>query len=85
MSYDYLRYGSTIGADQRQGRVGIHHMRNATLEGLALYPFTSAYFTVSRSLSSSYSSSAHRYGPTQTEVRNWLSCLLYTSPSPRDS
>lgn len=38
-----------------------------------LYEFTSAYFTVSRSLSNSSSSSAHRYGPTQTQVRSWLS------------
>jgi hypothetical protein len=73
MTFDYLRYGSTIGKNYTSGRVGIHHVRNTTLESTALYPFTSAYFTVSRSLSSSYSSSAHRYGPTQTEVRDWLS------------
>jgi len=41
-------------------------------EDLELYTFTSAYFTVSRALSNSSSSSAHRYGPTQAEVRAWL-------------
>ena len=38
-----------------------------------LYDFTDAYFTVSQSLSDSPTSDAHRTGPTQTEVRAWLS------------
>ena len=38
-----------------------------------LYDFTSAYFTVSRGLLNSSGSDAHRYGPTQVEVRAWLS------------
>jgi len=41
-------------------------------DGDPLYEFTSAYFTVSRSLSSSVTSDAHRLGPTQTQVRAWL-------------
>jgi len=39
----------------------------------SLYDFTSAYFTVSRSLTNSSSSDTHRYGPTQSQVRSWLS------------
>tara|TARA_Y100000996_G_scaffold107122_1_gene78793 strand:- start:563 stop:3778 length:3216 start_codon:yes stop_codon:yes gene_type:complete len=38
-----------------------------------LYSFTTATFTVSRSLSNSSSSDAHRTGPTLAEVRSWLS------------
>ena len=38
-----------------------------------LYSFTSAFFTVSRSLSNSASSDAHRTGPTLAEARSWLS------------
>ena len=44
--------------------------------GGALYPFTSAYFTVSRSIANDTNGSntgAHRYGPTQSQVRSWLS------------
>ena len=41
--------------------------------GPSLYDFTSAYFTVSRGLLNSSGSDAHRYGPTQVEVRAWLS------------
>jgi len=38
-----------------------------------LYSFTSAFFTVSQSLTDSLTSDEHRFGPTQTEVRAWLS------------
>ena len=39
----------------------------------ALYSFTSAFFTVSRALTDSPTSDTHRFGPTQTQVRAWLS------------
>ncbi len=42
-------------------------------EEAPLYDFTDAYFTVSRAITNAYSSDAHRYGPTQTQVRGWLS------------
>ena len=38
-----------------------------------LYAFTSAYFTVSQALTDATTSQEHRFGPTQTEVRAWLS------------
>ena len=38
-----------------------------------LYSFTSAFFTVSRALTDSPTSDTHRFGPTQTQVRAWLS------------
>ena len=38
-----------------------------------LYSFTSAFFTASRALTDSPSSDDHRFGPTQTQVRAWLS------------
>lgn len=44
--------------------------------GGVLYPFTSAYFTVSRAIANDTNGSnsgAHRYGPTQSQVRSWLS------------
>lgn len=41
--------------------------------GVELYEFTSAYFTVSRALTDDPTSTSHRYGPTQTQVRAWLS------------
>lgn len=37
-----------------------------------LYDFTEAYFTVSRGLSNSYNSTAHRFGPTTSQVRSYL-------------
>ena len=43
------------------------------VESDTLYSFTSAFFTVSRALADSYDSDAHRTGPTQTQVRSWLS------------
>lgn len=38
-----------------------------------LYDFTDAYFTVSQSLTNSPTSNSHSTGPTQAEVRAWLS------------
>ena len=38
-----------------------------------MYSFTSAFFTVSRALTNSATSDTHRFGPTQTQVRAWLS------------
>ena len=38
-----------------------------------LYPFTSAYFTVSQALTDDTTSEEHRFGPSQAEVRGWLS------------
>ena len=38
-----------------------------------LYSFTSAFFTVSRALTDSPKFDTHRFGPTQTQVRAWLS------------
>ena len=70
MSFNYLYYGSYVGTSNYSGP--IIGLQNSSLTA-AKFAFTSAYFTVSRSLSSSFNSSAHRYGPTQTEVRNWLS------------
>jgi len=37
-----------------------------------LFDFTEAYFTVSRSLSNSYNQDAHRYGPSTSQVRSYL-------------
>ena len=37
-----------------------------------LFDFTEAYFTVSRSLTNSYNSTAHRYGPSTSQVRSYL-------------
>jgi len=44
-----------------------------SLPSTDLYSFTSAFFTVSQSLTDSLTSDEHRFGPTQTEVRAWLS------------
>ena len=41
--------------------------------GVELYEFTSAYFTVSRSISEDFTNGPHRYGPSQSQVRSWLS------------
>ena len=38
-----------------------------------LYTFTSAYFTVSQALTDDTTSQEHRFGPSQAEVRGWLS------------
>jgi len=38
-----------------------------------LYPFTSAYFTVSQALTDDTTSQEHRFGPSQSQVRGWLS------------
>ena len=38
-----------------------------------LYAFTSAYFTVSQALTDDTTSQEHRFGPSQAEVRGWLS------------
>ena len=42
-------------------------------DGAPLFEFTSAYFTVSRGLTNNTTSDGHRLGPTQTQVRSWLS------------
>ncbi len=70
MPFNYQYYGSYVGTSQYdKGRFGI---QNSSLTS-ALYSFTNVCFTVSRTLTNSPTSTEHRYGPTQTEVRNWLS------------
>ena len=70
MSFNYQYYGSYFGEHQKKdgGRFGLNNSSFTT----SLYTFTDAYFTVARALTNSYSSTDHMYGPTQTQVLNWM-------------
>jgi hypothetical protein len=70
----YTRNAGLVGTGKITDKQGVYDQIFDQLSGTpALYEFTEAYFTVSRTLTNSYSSTTHRYGPTQTQVRSWLS------------
>ena len=69
MSFNYPYYGSYIG--HKEDTMGVWGVGKSSLSSV-LYDFTSATFTVARALNSSYNSDSHRFGPTLTEVRNWM-------------
>lgn len=58
---------------RKLGASGLQDAAKQWPDGNPLFEFTSAYFTVSRALANNTTSDAHRLGPTQTQVRNWLS------------
>ena len=62
-----LRFNSETGKPE------IYAKSRGWKSGGGLYPFTSAFFTVSQALTDSPYSTLHRYGPTETQVRSWLS------------
>jgi hypothetical protein len=66
-----LRFNSETGKPEIYAKS--RGWKSGVAEAGSLYPFTSAFFTVSQALTDSYSSTLHRYGPSETQVRSWLS------------
>ena len=69
----YTRNASLIGIERPNSKRGVYDIVGNIILDNSLYSFSEAYFTVSKALTDSPTSDTHRTGPTQTQVRAWLS------------
>jgi len=70
---DHFLGGLATGAIQTRAGNQYTNIKQLLSELAGLYGFTSCYFTASRPLPDDHTSDKHRFGPSASDVRSWLS------------